>query len=51
MTRLKTKKNVTKKAFLLYWLREVCLEKNSKKFPDQSGDVMQSSIYFTNYRN
>ena len=36
--------------FLIPWLMENC-GKNEKKFPNQSGDVMPTSIYFTNYEN
>ena len=43
-------KNATKKIFHLPWLRKNPDEKNKRTFSNQSGDVIQTSISFTNYR-
>lgn len=49
----KTKRlqNVDKKIIYLPWLKENSVEKNDQKFSNQSGDVLQTSIHFTNYRS
>ena len=44
-------KDVSKKIFHFPYLRENCMEKYKKKFSNQSGYVMLTSIYFTNYRS
>ena len=31
-------------------MKENCAEKDERKFPNKSGNVMQTSTYLTNYR-
>lgn len=48
--RRKGLKYITKKIFHLPWLRKNPDEKNERIFSNQSGDVIQTSISFPNYR-